>query len=103
MKIVNLIENTKGNNNCLAEHGLSFYVETKQHKLLVDTGATNAFIKNAQDLGIDLTMVDMVILSHGHYDHAGGILEFAKTNPKAAIYMQSNAKDAYYHKNGLIE
>lgn len=103
MKIVNLIENTKGKRNCLFEHGLSFYIETKRHKLLVDTGATDAFIKNAENMGIDLTEIDLVILSHGHYDHAGGILEFAKRNPKAAIYMQSNAKDAYYHKNGQIE
>ena len=50
MKIINIVENTKGKNNCLFEHGLSFYVETKRHKLLVDTGATDAFIKNAENL-----------------------------------------------------
>ena len=71
MKIINLIENTEGSSGCLFEHGLSFYVETKKHKLLVDTGATNTFIANAEKLGVDLKQVDTVILSHGHYDHTG--------------------------------
>ena len=103
MKIVNLIENTKGNKECLFEHGLSFYVETANHKLLVDTGATSAFMENADNLGVDLSQVDALILSHGHYDHAGGVLSFAKVNPGARILMQQNADGEYYHKNDEIE
>ncbi len=97
MKIINLIEDTKGMDSCKYEHGLSFYIETKKHKLLVDTGATDAFLENAKTLGIDLTQVDTVILSHGHYDHAGGILAFAKINPTAKIYMQKSAGCDYYN------
>lgn len=48
MRIVNLIENIQGKKGCLFEHGLSFYIETEKHKLLVDTGASDAFLKNAQ-------------------------------------------------------
>lgn len=103
MRIVNLIENTPGVERCLYEHGLSFYVETKNHKLLVDTGASDAFIHNAKVLGIDLTKVDAVILSHGHYDHSGGILSFVKMNPNAKIYMQKNAAGDYYHKDAVVE
>lgn len=103
MKIVNLIENTKGDKECLFEHGLSFYVETANHKLLVDTGATGAFMENADKLGVDLSQVDTLILSHGHYDHAGGVLSFAKVNPGARILMQQNADGEYYHKNDEIE
>lgn len=103
MRIINLIENTKGSNGCLFEHGLSFYVETQKHKLLIDTGATDAFMINAEKLGIDLKQVDTVILSHGHYDHAGGILAFAKKNPNAKIWMQKLAGDEYYHKNDTME
>ncbi len=103
MRIVNLIENTCANNGCRYEHGLSFYIETKNHKLLVDTGASDAFIYNAEILGIDLCLVDTVILSHGHYDHSGGILAFAKINPTAHIYMQRNAVEEYYHKDELME
>ena len=78
MKIVNLIENTEGCSGCASEHGLSFYIETVKHKLLVDTGATDTFIRNAEILGVDLAAVDTVILSHGHYDHGGGLPAFVK-------------------------
>lgn len=103
MRIVNLIENTEGVKGCLFEHGLSFYIETEHHKLLVDTGASDAFIQNAKRLGIDLTKVDTLILSHGHYDHSGGILSFVKMNRKAKIYMQKNAVREFYHKDAEVE
>ena len=97
MRIVNLIEDTCGAEGLQHEHGLSFYIETEKHKILLDTGMTGAFIENATKLGIDLTQVDMVVLSHGHYDHAGGILEFVKMNPDAKIYMQKTAGGDYYN------
>jgi 7,8-dihydropterin-6-yl-methyl-4-(beta-D-ribofuranosyl)aminobenzene 5'-phosphate synthase len=103
MKIVTLMENTPGSSSCLFEHGLSIYVETSHHRLLVDTGASSAFLENAKKLKIDLTKVDTVILSHGHYDHAGGILSFAKINPHAKIYMQKTAVENYYHKSETTE
>ncbi len=103
MKIMNLIENTEGSNGCLFEHGLSFYVETKNHKLLVDTGATNAFMVNAEKLGVDLKQVDTVILSHGHYDHAGGVLGFVEQNSTAKIWMQRLACEEYYRKSEDVE
>ena len=78
----------------------SFYVETKQHKLLVDLGPSEDTLKNAEKLGIDLTQVDTVILSHGHYDHSGGIIAFSKINPDAVIYMQESAGDEYYADDG---
>lgn len=97
MKIINLVEDTAGNNTCEHEHGLSFYIETKQHKLLVDSGATDMFIRNAKQLGVDLEQVDTLILSHGHYDHSGGILPFTKLNEKATIYAQSLVDKEYYN------
>ncbi|MDD3795086.1 MAG: MBL fold metallo-hydrolase [Lachnospiraceae bacterium] len=97
MKIINLIEDTRGREGCAFEHGLSFYIETEKHKLLMDTGATDAFLKNAAILGIDLGQVDTVVLSHGHYDHTGGLLAFAEQNPEADIYLQASAGEAYYH------
>ncbi len=100
MKIVNLIENTEGKAGCLHAHGLSFYVETSKHKLLLDLGPSDETLKNAIRLGIDLTQVDTVILSHGHYDHSGGIMAFSKLNPDAVIYMQQSAKDDYYADDG---
>ncbi|MBQ7943030.1 MAG: MBL fold metallo-hydrolase [Lachnospiraceae bacterium] len=96
MKIVNLMEDTKGVDGCINEHGLCFYAETNKHKLLVDTGASDAILENAKTLGIDLAQVDTVVISHGHYDHTGGLLAFAKENPNAKIYMRANAGRAYY-------
>ena len=54
MRIINIIENTAGKNDCIPEHGLCFYVETKKHKILVDTGASGLLVENADQLGIDL-------------------------------------------------
>lgn len=100
MRIVNLVENTLGPCGCEAEHGLSFYIETKRHKLLVDCGQSEMFLRNAARLGIDLTQVDTVVLSHGHYDHAGGILAFAARNPRARIYASAAAGGEYYSMVG---
>lgn len=97
MKIINLIEDTKGVEKCYYEHGLSFYIETGKHKLLLDTGATAAFLDNAKELGIDLTKVDTVIISHGHYDHTGGILAFTSLNSNAKIYIQKSAQGSFYN------
>ena len=58
MRVVNLIENTKGHDRCAYAHGLSFYVETSKHKLLVDLGPSDAALRNAEALGIDLSKVD---------------------------------------------
>lgn len=96
MRIINLVENEMGETGCEAAHGLSFYVETENHKFLFDTSPSEVVLRNAQKLGVDLTAVDTVILSHGHYDHSGGILPFVEINPRAKIYMQQNAGGDYY-------
>ena len=100
LRIINLVENEPGSSGCEAAHGLSFYVETENHKLLFDTSPSEVFLRNAQRLGIDITAVDTVILSHGHYDHSGGILAFVEINPRAKIYMQHNASGEYYAFDG---
>jgi len=103
MKIITLMENTQKDDSILAEHGLSLYIETQKHKLLSDCGCTDAFIKNASVLGVDLSAVDSVFLSHGHYDHSGGILPFTKINNNASLYMQKKALLPYYHKTETEE
>ena len=102
MNVQILMEDTCGNTECVYEHGLSVYIETRKHKILVDTGATQAFLKNAQQMGILLAEVDTVVISHGHYDHAGGVLDFCKLNSKAKIYMQRAAGEDYYHGERYI-
>ena len=100
MRIINLIENTEGAGGCAFAHGLSFYVETEKHKRLLDLGPSEETLQNARQLGIDLAAVDTVILSHGHYDHSGGIIPFVAVNPSASIYMQATATGEYYADDG---
>ena len=102
MRIITLIENTPGAPGCAHEHGLSLYIETTRHRLLLDTGATGAFADNAAALGLDLSRVDTVVLSHGHYDHAGGLLRLAELAPRAQIYMQRGAAGDFYHGDRYI-
>lgn len=73
MKFVILTEDRNCNNSCVSEHGLSIYMEVENHKLLLDTGITDAFLKNAENLGINLDEVDKIVLSHGHWDHGNGL------------------------------
>ena len=75
MELTVLVDNNTHSGNCLLpEHGLSFYVEEENHKLLFDCGSTDAFIKNAHKMQIELEQVTDVILSHSHSDHIGGFL-----------------------------
>lgn len=72
-KVITLIENNSDDNNTLFnEHGLSIYVEVDEMKILFDTGKSGDFIKNAEKLNVDLSNIDHLLLSHGHYDHSGG-------------------------------
>lgn len=102
MRIVTLVENSCGHEGCIAEHGLSVYIETKKHRLLLDAGQTDAVVKNAEVLGIDLSLIDTVILSHGHYDHSGGIMPFAKINKNAQIIMQRSAGEPHFNGERYI-
>ena len=70
------------------------------HKLLLDLGPSEETLHNAEKLGIDLSEIDTVILSHGHYDHSGGIIPFVKLNPNADIYMQETVDADYYADDG---
>lgn len=103
MKITCLMENTVGNELCRAEHGLSLYVERKNDRILIDTGASGLFAENANKLGVDLTKIEIMFLSHGHYDHGGGILEFHSINPRAKIIMQKRAFGDYWHISKGVE
>lgn len=96
MKIVSLVDNVSNNKELGCEHGLSLYIETAKHKLLFDLGASSLFVENALKLGVDLKAIDTVILSHGHYDHGGGLHTFLNVNDKAVIYIKKEAFGDYY-------
>ena len=96
MIITALMENTAIEDGFLFEHGLSLHIQTREHRVLFDTGQSNGFIANAGRLGIDLAAVDMAVLSHGHYDHGGGLMGFLALNDHAPVYVSRYAFDGFY-------
>lgn len=91
MKITCIIDNESCSPLLCAEHGLSLCIQTENANILFDFGQSGALVENAEKLGIDLKTVDYAILSHGHYDHGGGIERFLTINDKAKIYIHSLA------------
>jgi len=77
-RITTLSENTAGFPGVLAEWGLSILVQTDDLKILLDTGASISVPHNAPIFGLDLSTIDKIVLSHGHYDHTGGLKEVLK-------------------------
>jgi len=108
VKIVVLVEDSEVNNGCEYEHGLSIYVETKKHKILVDAGATGMFLRNAKKLDVDISKIDTFVLSHGHYDHSGGLMPLATAVAEAGkdsgmtIYIKNGADGEFYHDDRYI-
>lgn len=99
MLIKTLVENTSSDCEIKCEHGLSLYIKTKNHHILFDTGASDLFIENANKMGVDLLNIDIVIISHGHYDHGGGLRDFLNLNDKARIYLNKGSFGEYYSEN----
>lgn len=97
MRITALLENTTKCKDLSVEHGLSLYIETADHKILFDMGQTDLFAENAATLGIDLSVVDLAVLSHGHYDHGGGLAKFLDINRTAPVYLSRYAFEPHYH------
>jgi 7,8-dihydropterin-6-yl-methyl-4-(beta-D-ribofuranosyl)aminobenzene 5'-phosphate synthase len=108
--VTTLVENSvaQGGKSLLAEHGLSFYLEAGEHRILFDTGQNLAIANNARVLGIDLSQIEAVVLSHGHYDHTGGLQSLLQSNKTFSLYghpdvfgpkvRESNGK---YHYIGI--
>ena len=96
MIITVLSENTACRPEIESEHGLSLYIETKEHKILFDMGQSDLLARNAERLSVDLSEVDLAILSHGHYDHGGGIGAFRTVNQSAPLYVSRHAFGAFY-------
>lgn len=97
MKITAILENTTNRDDMQVEHGLSLYIEANGKKILFDMGQTDLFYKNAKALGIDLSAVDFAVLSHGHYDHGGGLRKFLEINRTAPIYVNRDAFLPHYN------
>ena len=97
MKITCLMENTAAQEGIACEHGLSLYIEACGKKILFDMGQSDAFVQNAKALGVDLKAVEIAMLSHGHYDHGGGVMRFFAENSSAKLYVSEKAFAPFYN------
>lgn len=95
MRICCLMDN-RAREGFAAEHGLSLWIEAAGKKLLFDAGESGAFAENAQRLGIELAQADAAVLSHGHYDHAGGMERFLELNAGARLYLRRGAEEPHW-------
>ena len=98
MMVKTLVENTSRTEEFGSEYGLSLYIETKQHSILFDVGASGLFLENARKMGVDISEVDYLIISHGHRDHGGGLRAFLQENKRAEVFLHRLALEKYYAK-----
>jgi 7,8-dihydropterin-6-yl-methyl-4-(beta-D-ribofuranosyl)aminobenzene 5'-phosphate synthase len=98
MKITVLVDNTASaaRQDLAAEHGLSLLLQGAGACILFDAGASPRFLDNARLLGLDMAGVEAAVLSHGHYDHGGGLAAFAAANTKARIYVGRGALEQHF-------
>lgn len=100
MHLTTLIEDTPGREaGLVSQHGLSLLIEAGTRTVLFDMGQDGTFIRNAETLGLDLTRVDAGVLSHGHYDHGGGLAAFLEYNMQAPVYIKAGAGDPFYARD----
>lgn len=86
VSITTLVENSVNIAGLRAEHGLAFLIRVGGKKVLFDTGQSQLLLENAQKMGLKLDDVDTVVLSHGHYDHTGGVEAVCRTSPGVRLY-----------------
>ncbi|MDI6885526.1 MAG: MBL fold metallo-hydrolase [archaeon] len=101
MRITTLSENTAGKRpkGLLAEYGLSILVETDEQKILFDTGQNISVVHNAPLLGIDLRDLDVIVLSHGHYDHTGGLKQVLEETGEIEVIAHPDIFKRRYAKH----
>jgi 7,8-dihydropterin-6-yl-methyl-4-(beta-D-ribofuranosyl)aminobenzene 5'-phosphate synthase len=105
LKITILVDNKSNREEYLSEHGFAVWIEADKKRILFDTGKTgNVLLNNAAAQGIDIATADFLVLSHGHYDHTGGIAAVLKKNPGIKILAHPSTCVPRYslHKDGTI-
>lgn len=96
MKITSIIENTS-TRDLLVEHGLSLFIEKNEgQKVLFDMGQSDLFARNAATMSLSIADVDVAVVSHGHYDHGGGLRTFLQENSKANVFIHKDAFLPHY-------
>lgn len=84
-----------------SEHGLSLWIVYRGRRILFDTGQSDALLYNAEKRGIDISRAEAVVLSHGHYDHTGGLAAILDRATETKIYLHPAAIESKYSKKAL--
>lgn len=100
LNLITLAENTAGGRDLLGEHGIAFLVEADGFRLLFDTGQGLVLQHNAERLGVDLGRLDAIALSHGHYDHTGGLAGVLEKNGAIDLYLHPAALEPKFNRDG---
>ncbi len=100
MKVTVLAENTSENAALPCEHGLSLWIEAQEKNILFDMGQGALFAENAERLGIDIRQADFAVLSHGHYDHGGGLATLFTLHPQCPVYISPHAFGEFRNGQG---
>jgi len=98
LRMTVLSENTAGRPDLLAEHGLAFWIEADGRHILFDTGQGFVLAHNAKTLGVDLGATDVLVLSHGHFDHTGGMLVARESFRQTTAYLHPLALQSKFGK-----
>ena len=99
---VQILMDNNARDGLLKEWGLSVLIQYNGHEILLDAGTTAGFAQNAARMGVDLSQVELAVLSHAHYDHANGLEAFLELNQRAKVYLRSAAGEGYYGKRGVF-
>jgi 7,8-dihydropterin-6-yl-methyl-4-(beta-D-ribofuranosyl)aminobenzene 5'-phosphate synthase len=93
ISITVLVENSVHERGLKAEHGLAWHIQFGSHQVLFDTGQTNLLVENARQLGISLDRLDAIVLSHGQYDHTGGLAAVVAASPCPPVFLHPAARE----------
>ena len=91
MQIDCIIDNYTIDSRCVATHGFSLLIESDSYRILFDTGASDSTFANMSRLGIDPESIDAIVISHGHYDHCGGLTTLLEHNRNALVYLKKES------------
>lgn len=102
VRITVLVDNAVSRPDVLTEHGLSMWIEYADKQILWDTGQSDMLLTNARTLGVDLAAADSIVISHGHYDHTGGLPAVLTVLHKAGIYLHPAAVQMRYSRKQTV-